>query len=109
MIINEVPREWGLCQAMYTECAALLGLDPTKKLMYKGEGPAQVCERLRVDITKHYSRKSLTAPERLTVKNKYGGNCASCECQLEEDSWESDRIVALWHGGKYTMENQEPL
>ena len=68
-----------------------------------------MCERMRVESTKHYSRKSLTASERLTVKNKYGGNCANCDCQLEEDSWESDHIEALWQGGTDTMDNQEPL
>ena len=68
-----------------------------------------MCERMRVDITKHYSRQLLTASERLTVKHKYGDNCTNCECQLEEGSWGSDHIVALWQGGEDTMDNQEPL
>ena len=86
MCIKEVPgysgncnfAKWQLYQAMYTECAKSLGLDPTKKLLYKGEGKAQVCERLRVEIMKHCFRKPLTSSERLQVKNKFGGNCANC-------------------------------
>ena len=55
------------------------------------------------------SRKPLTRSERLKVKNKYGGTCANCECELEDGQWESDHIVGLWQGGEDTVENQEPL
>jgi len=109
MFIKEVPEDWRLFQAMYEECARSLGLDPTEKVLYKGEGKAQLCERMRVEIMKHYSRKPLTRSERLKVKNKYGGTCANCECELEDGQWESDHIVGLWQGGKDTVENQEPL
>ncbi len=79
MFIKEVPADWRLYQAMYEECARSLGLDPTEKVLYKGEGRAQVSERMRVEILRHYSRKPLTRSERLKVKNKYGGTCANCE------------------------------
>jgi hypothetical protein len=64
---------------------------------------------MRVEIMRHYSRKPLTRSECLKVKNKYGGTCANCECELEDGQWESDHIVALWQGGEDTVENQEPL
>ena len=109
MFIKEVPAEWQLYQAMYEECAKSLGQDPTNKLLYKGEGKAQVCERIRVEITKHYSRQPLTRSERLRVKNKCGGSCANCGCELEDGKWESDHKAPLWQGGEDTIENQEPL
>jgi len=109
MCVKEVPSEWRLFQAMYEECAKSLGQDPTEKLLYKGEGKAQVCERIRVEIIKHYSRQPLTRSERLRVKNKCGGSCANCGCELEDGKWESDHKVPLWQGGEDTIENQEPL
>ena len=109
MFIKEVPEHWELYQAMYSECATSLGLDPTERLLYKGEGRAQLCERMRVEIMKHYSRKPLTRSERLQVMNKCGGSCANCECELQDGQWESDHIVGLWEGGEDTLENQEPL
>ena len=70
MCIKEVPgysgncnfAKWQLYQAMYTECAKSLGLDPTKKLLYKGEGQAQVCERLdqvRTPSSQEQTRRQL--------------------------------------------------
>ena len=64
VFIKEVPADWRLYQAMYKECATSLGLDPTEKVLYKGEGKAQVSERMRVEIMKHSSRKPLTRSER---------------------------------------------
>jgi hypothetical protein len=52
MFIKEVPADWRLYQAMYRECATSLGLDPTEKLLYKGEGKAQLSERMSVEIMK---------------------------------------------------------
>ena len=94
---------------MFSECAKSLGLDPSKTILYKGEGKAQVCERMRVEIMKHYSRKQLTTSERNQVKNKCGGNCANCQTELEDGQWESDHIRPLWQGGEDTIKNQEPL
>ena len=47
VFIKEVPADWRLYQVMYKECATSLGLDPTEKVLYKGEGKAQVSERMR--------------------------------------------------------------
>jgi len=107
--IKEVPIDWKIYQDMFSECAKSLGLDPSKKILYKGEGKAQVCERMRVEIMKHYSRKQLTTSERNQVKNKFGGNCANCQAELEDGQWESDHISPLWQGGEDTIKNQEPL
>jgi hypothetical protein len=69
MCVKEVPEDWRLYQAMYEECAKSLGLDPTAKLLYTGEGKAQVCERMRVEIMRKYSGKPLTNSERLTGRH----------------------------------------
>jgi hypothetical protein len=109
MCIKEVPVDWELHQDMYAECARSLGLDPSKKILYKGEGKAQVCERMRVEIMKHYSRKPLSNVKRIGIESKFGGTCANCQSELEDGQWESDHISPLWQGGEDTVKNQEPL
>ena len=109
IFIKEVPHNWKIYQDMYSECAKSLGLDPEVKMLYKGEGKAKVCERMRVEIMKHYSRKPLTESERNEIKNKCGGFCANCQAELEDEKWEADHIIPLWQDGEDTIKNQEPL
>ena len=67
--------------------------------MYKGEGEAQVCDRIRTEITKHYRRKKLSGNERRDILNMFGARCANCWTELADGEWEVDHKTPLSAGG----------
>ena len=81
--IKEVPEDWEMYPAFWAQCAANLGLDPTKHLAYKGQSKSSVCEEMRIAIMRTRIRMKLTENERSTLKNKNGGRCAICGSMRE--------------------------
>ena len=52
MIVKRVPQKCELYQAIFEKATELLNLAKDKQLVYKGEFPSQVCERLRLEVSK---------------------------------------------------------
>ena len=61
--VKKVPQKCELYQAIFEKATEMLNLAKDKQLVYKGEFPAQVCERLRLEVSKP-TRHKWTQKER---------------------------------------------
>ena len=85
MMVKKVPQKCELYQAIFEKAADILNLAKDKQLIYKGEFPSQVGERLRLEMSKP-TRHKWTQKERESVRTRQGELC-ECGATLGNSIW----------------------
>ena len=78
LIVRSVPKDYAMCQAVFSTAVEFLRLDPTKQLVYKGEGKSQVMERLRLEVSRP-TRRKWPLELRAAILHAQGDQCKTCE------------------------------
>ena len=101
MIVRKVPPKWNIYQAIFAKGQELLKLSKGKQLVYKGEFPSSVCERLRLEVSKP-TRHRWTDKERESVRLRQGCRCV-CGTPIEPGEYHLDHIQPLYDGGEDSL------
>ena len=98
-----MPTKCELYQAIFDKATELLNLAKDKQLVYRGEFPSQVCERLRLEVSRS-TRHKWTQKECESVRIRQGCLC-ECGAILEPGKFHLDHITALFDGGEDSLDN----
>ena len=101
--VKKVPQKCELYQAIFEKATEMWNLAKDKQLVYKGEFPSQVCERLRLEVSKP-TRHKWTQKERESVRIRQGELC-ECGATLEAGKFHLDHVVPLFDGGGDSLDN----
>jgi len=109
-IVRGVPKEYAVLAAICKTAVEYIGLPPDRQLVYRGETATQVCERLRLELSRP-KRRGFTGKERQTILCRQDYKCAneSCGVSLYNASSELDHKQPLADGGEDTLRNVDAL